>query len=71
MVMPGGMTGYELACKCRADRPTLPVLIVSGYSAETNFTRPAGEPDIHYLPKPFDPQTLSIELQKCLVPAGA
>ncbi len=71
MVMPGGMTGYELACKCRADRPNLPVLIVSGYSADTNFIRPPGEPDIRYLPKPFDPQTLAVQLQKCLEPPEA
>jgi PAS domain S-box-containing protein len=34
MVMPGGMTGVELATQLRAERPDLKVIICSGYSPD-------------------------------------
>jgi YesN/AraC family two-component response regulator len=52
IVMPGGI-GAALAERLRADRPTLPVLFVSGYFRE-------GPPlsTSTYLEKPFDAATL-------------
>jgi CheY-like chemotaxis protein len=64
MIMPGGMSGYELACQCREENPNLPVIIASGYSSKTNLSRPANEPGILYLPKPFDANTLAAVIQR-------
>jgi CheY-like chemotaxis protein len=48
-----GMSGGVLVKKAREMRPTIAVIIASGYSTEA---KPGEEPppDAHYLPKPFD-----------------
>jgi two-component system, cell cycle sensor histidine kinase and response regulator CckA len=53
MVMPGGLTGADLADRILAERPTLPVVYSSGYSValfseDRNFRK-----DVNYLPKPY------------------
>src|SRR5213078_4048747 len=53
MVMPEGITGWELAEKLRAENPQLKVLCTSGYSvdlARRNFSAPEG---LRFLQKPF------------------
>jgi CheY-like chemotaxis protein len=53
MVMPGGMNGRELAVRARRNRPSLRVLLTSGY---TEAAAPLGAgPDIGsgFLPKPY------------------
>jgi PAS domain S-box-containing protein len=54
IVMPGGMTGHELAAKLTDERPDLKVIYSSGYSASL-FTEGqdlvAGR---NFLPKPYD-----------------
>lgn len=59
MVMPGGMSGYDLAQQLRLQRPTLPVIYSSGYSRDLL----TGGMDLHegvnYLPKPYRPADLS------------
>jgi PAS domain S-box-containing protein len=58
LVMPGGVTGRELAERLRADRPTLKVVYTSGYSTEV--TGP-GEPLIdghNFVQKPYRPDKL-------------
>jgi len=57
VVMPGGMTGVELAQKARLRRPELPVLLTTGYS-ET-VTRACEFP---LLPKPYQLNELSAAL---------
>lgn len=54
VVMPGGMSGCELADRLRAERPGLPVIVMSGYNAETSeadFGRVM--PPARFLTKPF------------------
>lgn len=46
LVMPGGMSGNQLIAELRKSDPNLPVLLMSGYSAEI----PSGYP---FLSKPF------------------
>ena len=62
MVMPGGMTGLELANQLRQDRTELPVIIASGYSADQLRTA-AIEQDMTFLSKPFPSATLAKALR--------
>ena len=66
MVMPGGITGYELAHKCRSEKPGLPVIISSGYTSETNLGRHVADEGIFFLPKPFNASTLMTLVRRSL-----
>jgi PAS domain S-box-containing protein len=50
VVMPGGMSGHQLALEARRLRPDLKVLITSGYAAENAR---AAESGAEIIPKPF------------------
>jgi CheY-like chemotaxis protein len=66
MVMPEGITGWDLAEKLRADRPELKVLCISGYSvdlAQRNYETPPG---LRFLQKPFRPPSLARAVRECL-----
>ena len=68
MVMPGGVTGRELAERMRARRPSLKVLFMSGYSPEvagkdTEFIRRNGS---YFLQKPVPPRDLLQTVRHCL-----
>ena len=58
VVMPGGVTGVDLASRLVASRPQLEVLYMSGYSEEAavRFGVPRGE--ARFLAKPFHPDDL-------------
>jgi len=56
MVMPG-MSGLELVGRVRASRPDVPVVIMSGYSAELS-DREWRQRDVIFLQKPFSPEQL-------------
>lgn len=53
MVMPDGMTGYELAQRLLAEKPALKVMFCSGYSEEMLTAGIEGE-NFHFVPKPYD-----------------
>lgn len=53
MVMPGGMTGADLADRILADRPGLPVIYSSGYSVTLFSNDRQFRQDLNYLPKPY------------------
>jgi len=53
VVMPG-MSGIEAATELRKSRPSLPVLIVSGYSEENAFNALSEDEKTKFLVKPFD-----------------
>jgi len=57
VVMPG-MTGAELARRLRELRPAVPVLYISGYTADALTDRHSLGPGIELLEKPFGPETL-------------
>ena len=61
MVMPGGVSGRELARHARLDKPDLPVIFCSGYSPELTGLSQLGEFD-RVLLKPFE----SSELMLCV-----
>jgi PAS domain S-box-containing protein len=59
VVMPGGMSGIEMAARLLKDRPKLKVIYASGYSAEAidrNFPLVEG---VNFLAKPFVMQKLA------------
>ncbi len=59
MVMPGGMTGLELANKLREDRPELKVVLCSGYSAESFNTSAMTATRALRLQKPYQIEDLA------------
>jgi len=59
MIMPGGLNGHELALKCTALRPGLPVLLASGYPRDAfNESR-----KFSLLSKPYTQDTLLHAIQ--------
>jgi CheY-like chemotaxis protein len=63
MVMPGGMTGRQLAGRLRKDDPGLPVIISSGYNPDASAAGPKG---ILYLPKPASVVVLAAAIRERL-----
>jgi two-component system, cell cycle sensor histidine kinase and response regulator CckA len=58
LVMPDGLGGVELAAKLRNEKPTLRVVLTSGYANETigeEFRPPVAT---HFVHKPYKPQVL-------------
>jgi CheY-like chemotaxis protein len=53
LVMPGGISGWELAAKARELRPGLKVLFTSGYPLETLIDRSQSDPGARMLAKPY------------------
>ena len=59
LVMPGGMTGRELAEKLLRDDPKLKVLYASGYCAEVAAGDFQLEEGVNFLTKPFEAEKLA------------
>ena len=53
MVMPGGLSGADVADRITAERPGLPVIYSSGYSVNLFSEDRSIREDINYLPKPY------------------
>ena len=53
LVMPGGLSGLQLAERLRAQRPGLRVIFMSGYSPDLRGGLPGIEEGINFLQKPF------------------
>ncbi len=63
VVMPGALDGIDLAMRARALRPSLAVIVMSGYSA--SLERAAGL-QLELLPKPCAPPTLAAAILAAL-----
>lgn len=66
MVMPGGMSGLELAVKLKASRPQFKMIFTSGYNMEesdTDFFRRHGA---LFLQKPYTRPDLAKVVRECL-----
>jgi signal transduction histidine kinase/CheY-like chemotaxis protein len=63
VVMPGGMSGVDLAREIRRRVPTLPVLLTSGYSDEVENSRENG---FMMLAKPYGGEALAAALARSL-----
>ena len=66
VVMPGGMTGRDLAVKLMARHPSLKIIFTSGYNVEetnTDFFRRGGA---LFLQKPYTRPKLAKAVRDCL-----
>lgn len=66
MMMPEGMSGWELATHVRQDVPDLKVLFTSGYSPEIFGTEVQLDVNSNFLPKPYHPRLLARTVRSCL-----
>jgi two-component system cell cycle sensor histidine kinase/response regulator CckA len=66
MMMPEGMTGWELAARIRQDMPDMKVLFTSGYSPEIFGTEVQLDENSNFLPKPYHPRLLARTVRSCL-----
>lgn len=66
IVMPGELSGIDLARELIARRPELPIVLTSGYSSD--YSDPEGILSlVGFVPKPYHQAELSAELRKALV----
>jgi signal transduction histidine kinase/CheY-like chemotaxis protein len=68
VMMPGGMSGLDLARSLRSRRPGLPVVLATGYSEGLEEVMAAGWP---VLRKPFEIGDLQAALRQAVAPATA
>jgi len=66
MRMPKGMSGLMLAKQLWKAKPSLKIIIMSGYSMEIAQKSSEDTPDYTFLPKPFDLKTLAATVRHCL-----
>jgi len=65
MVMPEGMTGLELAERLQGMKPTLKVIVSSGYSSEIFQAGGIKQAGVWYLPKPYEARVLAETIRAC------
>jgi signal transduction histidine kinase/ActR/RegA family two-component response regulator len=66
VVMPGGISGRELAGEARKLRPDLPVLFTSGYTENSIVHHGRLDPGVHLLQKPYSGHDLARTVRKVL-----
>jgi len=66
MVMPEGVTGWELAEKLQAQKPGLRVICTTGYSMDLVNRKQEFPEGIKFLQKPFRPHTLALAVRQSL-----
>lgn len=65
MIMPGGMTGRELAEELKKQKPGLKIIYTSGYSSEL-VGKDLAQDGTVFLPKPYRPPQLALLVRQCL-----
>ncbi|MCW5752284.1 MAG: response regulator [Alphaproteobacteria bacterium] len=66
VVMPGGLSGRELADRARQMRPGMPVLFTSGYTENAIVHHGRLDRGIHLLAKPYRREDLAAKVRKVL-----
>jgi len=66
MIMPGGMTGRELAEKLRTEKPLLKVIYTSGYSRDILGKATTLIDGFNFLQKPYQSAKLAHAVRNCL-----
>ena len=66
VVMPGGITGCELAARLRADDPALKIVMTSGYSRDIVTHDLFDAQGIHYVSKPYRAHEIVRAVRECL-----
>jgi CheY-like chemotaxis protein len=70
VVLPGGMSGPQLARQAQAARPGLKVLYMSGYTKNAIIHNGVLDEGVHLLAKPFLKQELALQIRKLLDDGG-
>jgi len=70
IVMPGGMTGYEVAAAALSRRAAIKVLFTTGYAGPPRSSTASQHPDAPVLRKPFRKQELAEAVRTALQGAG-
>jgi CheY-like chemotaxis protein len=66
VVMPGGMSGRELADRAHSLRPGLKVLFTSGYTENAIVHQGRLDPGVQLLRKPYRRRDLALKLRSVL-----
>jgi CheY-like chemotaxis protein len=66
VVMPGGMTGRQLADAARADRPGLKAVFTSGYTENSIVHQGKLDKGVSFLSKPFRRPELALKIRQTL-----
>ena len=66
MVMPGGLSGRELADEAKRRRPGLKVLFISGYPENSVIHQGRLDPNVDLLAKPFGIRALASKVRAAL-----
>ena len=66
MVMPEGMSGFDLAAELRQDNPGLRVVFTSGYSVDLFDSRQELKEGLNFIAKPYQPNALARTVRACL-----
>jgi CheY-like chemotaxis protein len=64
IMMPGNLLGDELAARLQTTKPSLRVLLTSGYTPEVTKINSRG--DGNFLSKPFTPAQMLATIRQCL-----
>jgi CheY-like chemotaxis protein len=71
LVLPDGLTGFELAEQLQRSRAELPIIFTSGYDAEkVRAELPRGQ-TFHFVQKPYRSETLADAIDEALRVVGA
>jgi CheY-like chemotaxis protein len=65
-VMPGGISGLELATRLQQEKQALKVILSSGYAPEARIWDNPDGLRLVFLPKPYEVATLGRTIRKCL-----
>jgi signal transduction histidine kinase/ActR/RegA family two-component response regulator/HAMP domain-containing protein len=71
MVMPGGVSGVDLAELLQASLPRLRVVFTSGYAANEVNREVLAKTSARFLPKPYTRDELAQTIRECLDKSGA
>jgi CheY-like chemotaxis protein len=66
IVMPGGMSGVDLARALLQKKPSLKVLYMSGYAGDLAAGDQQLREGVNFLQKPFTPETLLACVRRCI-----
>jgi signal transduction histidine kinase len=66
MIMPGGISGRELAERLLLEKPALQVIYTTGYSLDAMSQTLALTDGLNFLPKPYHPNKLLQTTRRCL-----
>jgi two-component system, cell cycle sensor histidine kinase and response regulator CckA len=66
IIMPDGITGYDLAQQLKLERPQLKVIYTSGYTGDILSRYPTLIRDYCFLQKPYQPYRLAQTVRDCL-----